>query len=210
MFARLPMSALRMVAPTACAMALTLVSTGVSDGAAKAAQAMVTGDVTSQPIGHYQFCKVNVAECSVHPADRGPARLTPQLWKKVVAVNARVNRSVQPVNDIDLYGQDEVWTYPDKAGDCEDYVLLKRRLLSRSGISLSNLLITVVRKPDGEGHAVLTVRTDRGDYILDNLTDAVRGFEDTGYRFLKRQSTTDTGRWVSIRAGSSSLVGSVD
>ncbi len=210
MFARLPMSALRMVAPTACAMALTLVSTGVSDGAAKAAQVMVTGDITSQPIGHYQFCKVNAAECSIHPADRGPAKLTPQLWKKVVAVNARVNRSVQPVNDIDLYGQDEVWTYPDKAGDCEDYVLLKRRLLARAGISLSNLLITVVRKPDGEGHAVLTVRTDRGDYILDNLTDAVRGFEDTGYRFLKRQSTTDTGRWVSIRAGSSSLVGSVD
>jgi predicted transglutaminase-like cysteine proteinase len=210
MFARLPMSALRMVAPTACAMALTLVSTGVSDGAAKAAQVMVTGDITSQPIGHYQFCKVNATECSIHPADRGPAKLTPQLWKKVVAVNARVNRSVQPVNDIDLYGQDEVWTYPDKAGDCEDYVLLKRRLLARAGISLSNLLITVVRKPDGEGHAVLTVRTDRGDYILDNLTDAVRGFEDTGYRFLKRQSTTDTGRWVSIRAGSSSLVGSVD
>lgn len=210
MFARLPVSALRMVAPTACALALTLVSTGVSDSAAKSAQAMVTGDLTSQPIGHYQFCKVNATECSIHPVDRGPARLTPQLWKKVVAVNARVNRTIQPVNDIDLYGQDEVWTYPDKAGDCEDYVLLKRRLLARAGVSLSNLLITVVRKPDGEGHAVLTVRTDRGDYILDNLTDAVRGFEDTGYRFLKRQSTTDTGRWVSIRPGSSSLVGSVD
>lgn len=210
MFMRLPLSALRIAAPTACALALMLGSTGISDGAAKNAQAMVTGDFTSQPIGHYQFCKVNRGECAIHPADRGPAKLTPQLWKKIISVNARVNRSIQPVNDIDLYGQDEVWTYPDKAGDCEDYVLLKRRLLARAGISLSDLLITVVRKPDGEGHAVLTVRTDRGDYILDNLTDAVRGFEDTGYRFLKRQATTDTGRWVTIRAGASSLVGSVD
>lgn len=192
------------------AVALTLFASALSDGSAIAAQSMVTGDYTSQPIGHYQFCKVNPAECDAHPADRGPAKLTKQLWKRVVSINARVNRNVQPVNDSDLYGQDEVWTYPDKAGDCEDYVLLKRRLLARAGISLSNLLITVVRKPDGEGHAVLTVRTDKGDFILDNLTDAVRAFDDTGYRYLKRQASTDTGRWVSIRGGSSRLVGAVD
>ena len=54
---------------------------------------------------------------------------------------------------------------------------------------MSDLLITVVRKPDGEGHAVLTVRTDKGDYVLDNLTDTVKPWEETGYRYLKRQST---------------------
>ena len=51
-------------------------------------------------------------------------------------------------------------------------MLEKRRDLMSKGISLTDLLITVVRKPDGEGHAVLTVRTDEGDYVLDNLTDA--------------------------------------
>ena len=71
----------------------------------------------------------------------------------------------------------------------------------RKGMSLSNLLITVVRKPDGEGHAVLTVRTDKGDFVLDNLTDAVRQWDATGYRFLKRQATDHTGRWVTIREG---------
>ena len=96
-------------------------------------------------------------------------------------------------------------------GDCEDYVLEKRRDLARLGLSLSNLLITVVRKPDGEGHAVLTVRTDKGDYILDNLTDAVRLWDQTGYRFLKRQASNHTGRWVTIREAqpSAPLVGSV-
>ena len=195
----------------ACAAVLNLAASALADGRASAAQAMVTGEFTSQPIGHYQFCKVNPGECTQHPVDSEPKRLTPKLWKRIVSVNARINRSIEPVNDIDLFGRDEVWTFPDKAGDCEDYVLLKRRVLAQSGVSLANLLITVVRKPDGEGHAVLTVRTDKGDYILDNLTDAVRAFDDTGYRFLKRQASTDTGRWVSIRAGTgTSLVGSVD
>ena len=78
-------------------------------------------------------------------------------------------------------------------------------------MSLSNLLITVVRKPDGEGHAVLTVRTNKGDFVLDNLTDSVRQWDHTGYRFLKRQASDHTGHWVSIREGSAApLVSSVD
>ena len=99
------------------------------------------------------------------------------LWKEIVAVNVGVNAAIKPVNDFDIYGKDEVWAYPEGAGDCEDYVLEKRRDLMRQGLSLSNLLITVVRKPDGEGHAVLTVRTDKGDFVLDNLTDSVRQWD---------------------------------
>jgi predicted transglutaminase-like cysteine proteinase len=114
------------------------------------------------------------------------------------------------MSDFDIYGRDEVWAYPDRGvGDCEDYVLEKRRRLNQFGISLADLLITVVRKPDGEGHAVLTVRTSKGDYILDNLTDKVRPWNQTGYRFLKRQAADNTGRWVSIRDGQAVLVGSV-
>ncbi len=114
------------------------------------------------------------------------------------------------MSDLDIYGKNEVWAYPDGGvGDCEDYVLEKRRELSRMGITLADLLITVVRKPDGEGHAVLTVRTDKCDYILDNLNDAVRPWEETGYRFLKRQAIDNTGRWVSIREGQPVLVGAV-
>ena len=67
-----------------------------------------------------------------------------------------------------------------------------------------------MRKPDGEGHAVLTVRTDKGDFVLDNLNDAVKPWEATGYRYLKRQATNHTGRWVTIREGNTTLVGSVD
>jgi predicted transglutaminase-like cysteine proteinase len=89
-------------------------------------------------------------------------------------------------------------------------VLEKRRMLNGMGVPLSNLLITVVRKPDGEGHAVLTVRTTKGDFVLDNLNDKVRSWDQTGYRFLKRQAIDNTGRWVSIRDDQQVLVGSVE
>jgi predicted transglutaminase-like cysteine proteinase len=178
--------------------------------AASADESMVTGGLTSQPIGHYEFCRANPAECSIRPTDRGPEATSQRLWKKVAAINASVNRSIKPMNDFDVFGKDEVWSYPKNVGDCEDYVLEKRRELAAAGISLSNLLITVVRKRDGEGHAVLTFRSDRGDYVLDNLTDTVRPWEETGYRFLKRQAATHTGRWVTIRDGvGGTLVGAV-
>ncbi|MGF7007748.1 transglutaminase-like cysteine peptidase [Aminobacter sp. BE322] len=182
----------------------------LSVGEANAAQPMVTGGLTSQPIGHYDFCRINPAECSIKERDPGPEQMNGDLWRKLVAVNVAVNAAIKPMNDIDIYGSDEFWTYPvNGQGDCEDYVLEKRRTLSQEGVSLSNLLITVVRKPDGEGHAVLTVRTTKGDFVLDNLTDLVRQWDETGYRFLKRQSTENTGRWVSIREGQATLVGSV-
>jgi predicted transglutaminase-like cysteine proteinase len=171
---------------------------------------MATGGLTSQPIGHYDFCKSHPAECNIHPANLAPAKMTDGLWRKLTGVSAKVNAAVKPMSDLDHYGKDEVWAYPDDGyGDCEDYVLEKRRELARMGMSLADLLITVVRKPDGEGHSVLTVRTDKGDYILDNLTDKVKAWDATGYRYLKRQAIDNTGRWVSIRDGQQVLVGAV-
>ncbi|WP_192255108.1 transglutaminase-like cysteine peptidase [Mesorhizobium silamurunense] len=175
-----------------------------------AAGPMTTGGLTSQPIGHYDFCKAHPSECNIRPANLAPAKLTDGLLRRLISVTARVNAAVKPMSDLDNYGKDEVWTYPDNGfGDCEDYVLEKRRELYRMGVSLADLLITVVRKPDGEGHSVLTVRTDKGDYVLDNLTDKVKAWDATGYRYLKRQAIDNTGRWVSIRDGQQVLVGSV-
>ena len=176
---------------------------------ALAAAPMLTGGLTSQPIGHYEFCKVQPAECAIRTRDLGPEKMTGALWKILVDVNEAVNRAIRPMNDFDIFGKDEVWAYPKGVGDCEDYVLEKRRTLQARGLSLSNLLITVVRKKDGEGHAILTVRTDKGDFILDNLNSVVRGWDNTGYRFLKRQASDHTGRWVTIREGQAPLVGSV-
>ena len=188
---------------------LIAVAWNVTDAVASAT--MVTGGLTSQPIGHYDFCKIHQNECDIHPADQRPLRASEKVWREIVEVNDTVNRKVKPMSDTDHYGKDEVWAYPDDGfGDCEDYVLEKRRELMREGVSLSDLLITVVKKKDGEGHAVLTVRTNRGDYILDNLTNEVKPWTSTPYRYLKRQAVDDTGRWVTIREGQTTLVGAVD
>lgn len=171
---------------------------------------MVTGGVTSQPIGHYEFCQGNRAECSVRSARRAPVSMTAELWEALIKISASVNAAVTPMSDLEIYGKEEVWAYPvNGVGDCEDYVLEKRRQLHAMGVPLSDLLITVVRKPDGEGHAVLTVRTSAGDFVLDNLRDDVRSWEKTGYHFLKRQASNHTGRWVSIQHDQQVLVGSV-
>ncbi|MCT7378539.1 transglutaminase-like cysteine peptidase [Chelativorans salis] len=183
---------------------------GLGTGVAAASGSMVTGEATSQPVGHYEFCKKRPRECAIRLRDNGPVRMTGALQRKISSINLAVNRSVKAMNDRDIYGREEVWTYPDKGiGDCEDYVLEKRRRLQRAGVPLSNLLITVVRKRDGEGHAVLTVRTDQGDFILDNLKDEVKLWSHTGYRYLKRQANDHTGRWVSLRSGNNLLVGAV-
>ena len=51
--------------------------------------------------------------------------------------------------------------------------------------------MTIVRDLNGAGHAVLTVKTDRGDFVLDNLSDEIRGWSATGYQFYKRQAQDD-------------------
>jgi predicted transglutaminase-like cysteine proteinase len=136
--------------------------------------------------------------------------LTPQLWNQLISANASVNLSVSPATDQEIYGRPEVWAYPGKRGDCEDYVLLKRRDLIQKGWPTGALLITVVRKRDGEGHAVLTVVTDRGDLILDNLEPRVLVWDDTDYLYVKRQSELNSGQWTAIDdARGTSLVGSV-
>jgi predicted transglutaminase-like cysteine proteinase len=172
--------------------------------------AMKTGGLTSQPIGHFEFCQRNPSECTIRTDVDRPEPMSEQFQARLVALTSAVNKAVKPMSDIALYCQDEFWTYPDKAGDCEEYVLEKRRVLMAEGRSPGNLLITVVRKPDGEGHAVLTVRTDVGDLILDNLNDAVKIWYETSYNYIKRQAAFDSGKWVTIRENHAPLVGSVD
>ena len=169
------------------------------------------GEATRAPIGWVEYCAENPADCRGGATQPRDIVMSQAAWRDLNKVNHWVNETVKPMTDMDHWGVIEKWSLPtDGYGDCEDYVLEKRRRLSRMGISLSDLLITVVRKPDGEGHSVLTVRTDKGDYVLDNLNDKVKAWDQTGYRFLKRQAIDNTGRWVSIRGGQQVLVGSVE
>jgi len=117
----------------------------------------------------------------------------------MVKVNAWVNNRVKRITDQEHWGVVENWNYPDDGyGDCEDYVLLKRRMLMQAGWPREALLITVVRDKKGDGHAVLTVRTNRGEFVLDNQESEILPWNKTGYRFVKRQSQANPNIWVSL------------
>jgi predicted transglutaminase-like cysteine proteinase len=156
-------------------------------------------DATRAPIGWIEFCASHTAECATTPTTPRDVVLTPKAFKDLVRVNKWVNDAIKPMTDLEHWGVVEKWSYPDDGyGDCEDYVLLKRRLLISAGWPREALLITVVRDKKDEGHAVLTVKTDRGEFILDNQAEDVLPWSDTGYRFVKRQSQHDPNVWVAI------------
>jgi predicted transglutaminase-like cysteine proteinase len=156
---------------------------------------------TAQPIGHHEFCQAHATECVVRSESRVRVKLDQKGWNDLVAVNDAVNTSVRPTTDQALFGRPEVWDYPKDSGDCEDFVLLKRRMLMEAGWPAAALLITVVRQRNGDGHAVLTVTTSRGDLVLDNLDPHISLWSETDYQFLKRQSEYDSGAWIAIEDG---------
>ena len=127
------------------------------------------GDVTRAPIGWVDFCAEHTFECKVAPTAPRDVVLTNKTWTDLVRINKWVNENVKPMTDMDHWGVVEKWSYPDDGyGDCEDYALLKRRMLTEAGWPREALLMTVVREKSGDGHAVLTVKTDKGEFILDN------------------------------------------
>ena len=159
---------------------------------------MQLAGLTSQPIGHYYYCKEYSFDCKINSSKTRAPKLTRKRWQEMVEVNSYSNSTIAPITDLEGFGIEELWTYPVSYGDCEDYVLMKRHMLMQHGWPASSLLITVVLQPNGEGHAVLTVRTDRADYVLDNLNNKIKQWNETEYRYLKRQSEKYSGHWTKI------------
>ena len=180
---------------TAAALALLMAMGGAAHAAGPF---MKTTGATSRPIGHDMFCRQYPTECRVRTSRPVKMQLSRMRWRELVSVNTDVNLAIEPVTDQEHYGVEEHWTFPRGYGDCEDYALLKRHMLIAKGWSPSSLLITVVLQPDGSGHAVLTARTSKGDFVLDNLRPKVALWTATPYRYLKRQSTRHARDWVDI------------
>lgn len=160
------------------------------------------GERTLVPYGWLEFCSRYPGECA--PETRGDTeiRLSPTTYRRIAQINRAVNAEIQAVSDSDQWGVVDRWDYPSSGkGDCEDYVLLKRRLLIDEGFSARALLVTVVRDERGDGHAVLTVKTSQGEFILDNLRDGVKPWTASPYKFVKRQSQNDPNLWVDLTGG---------
>ncbi|MBM3576110.1 MAG: transglutaminase [Alphaproteobacteria bacterium] len=157
------------------------------------------GAETSVPYGWVDFCQRYRGECQDDETDAQDIELTAAVFRKIANINAWVNKNIDPVADTDHWSSLDKWDYPnDGKGDCEDFALLKRRMLIEEGFPRQALLITVVKEKNGDGHSVLTVKTNRGEFVLDNLSDEMRPWTRVPYRFVKRQSQHNQNAWVAI------------
>jgi predicted transglutaminase-like cysteine proteinase len=156
------------------------------------------------PIGFANFCMRHAEECQPAPVT-APVPMTPERWRELNEVNSFFNVTIRPADDIDNVGKVEWWAYAaNGAGDCEDYALEKRRALIALGWPASALLITEARMLSGEGHAVLTVVTEKGDLVLDNLSMVIVPAGKAPYRLISRQSRQHPLRWVKVEGGARS------
>jgi predicted transglutaminase-like cysteine proteinase len=183
----------------AAALAAALAMPAANAASEQRALFISVGATARAPIGWIEFCSEYAPECETKALDARDVVLSAKAWKDLTRINRWVNETVKPITDLEHWGVVERWNYPDDGyGDCEDYVLLKRRTLMQSGWPRQALLITVVRDKRGDGHAVLTVKTDKGEFILDNQHEDVLLWSDTGYRFVKRQSQNDPNVWIAL------------
>ncbi len=150
------------------------------------------------PSGAQALCQTYSWACA--RAGSRSATSADQL-QRVSAVNARVNHSVRSVEDDRQYGVAEHWALPTRiGGDCEDFALLKKRELVLQGVDPRRLLIATVLDRQRNPHAVLVFRSDKGDLVLDNLTDQIRSWRETRYIFLQMQDPDRPSRWVNVFA----------
>ncbi len=173
-------------------LALTMTSIGGASaytnyaGIDRFAPTIQTAAIT--PLSLQYFCAKNRQEC--RGGGSGQVTMTPNLMAVLKQVNVHVNRAIRPQADAS-----DVWSLNPTAGDCEDYVLSKRSLLIRNGVSAGSLRIAYTHTRRGEPHAVLVVRTSQGDYVLDNLNNSVKTLRQSGYN-IRSMSSSDPTRWT--------------
>jgi predicted transglutaminase-like cysteine proteinase len=161
--------------------------------------AMPVRDVVAPPSGFVSFCFRFPDQCGKPSDPASTFSLTAQNWSLLNRVNEQVNESIAPEDDYRHFGRAEYWTIPtDGRGNCHDYALTKRAQLISAGVPELALRIAVVETPWGERHAVLTVATDKGDYVLDNLRGEIRPWQDADYTWIERQGASSAWQWVAL------------
>jgi predicted transglutaminase-like cysteine proteinase len=150
------------------------------------------------PPGFVSFCMRYADQCT-SAGTTDTVQLDQANWDLLETVNRNVNAAIWPEIDSHHYGRAEFWAIPaDGYGDCEDYALTKRKALAAAGIPERALRIAVVRTLRNNLHAVLTIATNEGDYVLDSETDQIRPWSETGYEWLARQDDGGAWGWVAF------------
>lgn len=154
------------------------------------------GNLVPPPPGFMSFCVRFPHQCEA--SEPTTVSLTDERWHALRQVNTQVNESIWPQDDETHYGRPEYWNIPtDGYGDCDDYALTKRKELIDLGFPESALRMAVVNTPSNGRHAVLVVATNKGNYVLDNLTNDIVDPHQTPYTWVEEQSADNPRQWVS-------------
>jgi predicted transglutaminase-like cysteine proteinase len=155
---------------------------------------------TLAPFQHVRFCLHYPSDCKSDPSESERVELSAETSEMLKRVNHGVNASIIPT--LKNYGSNlgDGWTIGPDTGDCNDYAVTKRHELLESGLPAKALRLSVVMTTSGIGHLVLVVATTKGDFVMDNLTEAIRHWQSTDYHWLKIQSVTDAKLWHEVKA----------
>lgn len=180
-----------------CALVLGAVPAAASGNGASAF--LVAQNPAKAPSGFNGLCARYGWVCAA-TGKRGA--VTTEHLSLAKTINRMVNRQIREIEDQRQYGKEEHWALPSaRGGDCEDLVLLKKKMLVERGVPSATLLIATVLDRKLNSHAVLVLRTKSGDLVLDNLTNKIKPWKDTGYTFLKLQNPKSLNRWDAVLAG---------
>jgi predicted transglutaminase-like cysteine proteinase len=155
---------------------------------------------TLSPFQHVRFCNRYPADCEPNSRADALVELNSETFELLKRINHHVNAAIASAQKDYDNALDAFWTIGPTSGDCNDYSVTKRHELLQRGLPSSALRLSVVKTAEGEGHLVLVVASTKGDLILDNLTDEIRPWKETEYRWLKIQSRNDPHYWVQVKS----------
>ena len=181
------------IAQIAAAAIIAIANLSIASASPSAAS-MQEGGYALAPFSFVKFCLDYPSDC---PKSAGPGRvrLTSGRMAELSSVNRAVNVSIRPKPDTSTL---RYWRLNVDAGDCNSFAVQKRHELIRRGWPSAALALTVAKTARGEGHLVVTVRTDQGDLVLDNLRPNIVPWQRTGYEWIMRQSERNPQFWVEL------------
>lgn len=146
------------------------------------------------PEPYSDFCSRNEGSCNLSGLEE--LEWTVELGDLLRETNTAVNGSVAFVPDPENSGLEDSWDYPeDGRGDCEDFVVEKRRQLVKAGLPSASLTCGVAfHQVQLFPHAVLFVETTAGTFVLDNLHDEVLCWDALPYFYTRRERPD--GQWI--------------
>jgi predicted transglutaminase-like cysteine proteinase len=160
-----------------------------------------TGQTTTPPPGFIGLCMQHSEVCASTPeGTAAKLALNDQNRDTLVSVNDKFNREIAYKTDMQNFGMKNVWNLNaiGGSGDCKDYALAKQQALIAAGLPREALRLAIVKTPKNELHAVLTVNTDKGDFVLDSINPVIMPWSNTGYSWLSRQSANNPLQWLQV------------